>query len=1354
MSDLTQRITQLPLEERIRLEERLLAARKNGQANRIPRHTEDGPVHLSFTQERLWFLAQLEPDSVAYNEASILRMTGPLDISALERSLDALAARHDSLRVCFQEMDSVLMQVAKPLPPMHIPIVDLSTTSADEQMEAAWQTIDTFQSIIFDLTAPPMWRALLIRLRDDDHIFTLVTHHIISDGWSSSILRRELGHFYSAYAAGSEPDPLPDLPVSYADFSVWQREQLQGERLAGLVDYWRERLAGIEPLSLSADYSRPVQPSHRGALLEFQLHRELSLSLIALARVSGASLYMLLLTAFQILLHRHSGQDDIVVGSPIANRNRSELEGVYGFFANTLVLRADCGGNPTFRSLLAQVRKNALDAFQHQDLPFEKLVEELHPTRDLGRNPFVDVMFALQNVPQTNSELVGIDIQRMRRRTTTSKFDLSLFLSEYSGLIDGRLEYATDLFTPTSMQRLIGHYQMLLTGIVDDPDCLIDELPLLTTAEQQQILVDWNRTQTDYPSSKTIHQLFHEQASRTPDAIALLDGERRVTYRELETISNQIAHHLRHLGAEAGRPIAICMERSAAALATTLAVLKIGAAYFPLDAASPLYRLSGMLEEANPTFLITDNSQAFCEINDRVQILHFTEIESGLLNYPISLPTNTATSLDMAYLMYTSGSTGTPKGVGIPHQAVVSLVCNTDYLQLSPTDVVGHGSNPAFDASTFEIWGALLNGATLALMPNDTLLSAHRLSGFIQSAQISTLFLTTALFNQLIEEKAQIFQPLDTLLFGGERVSSRHVFDCLAAGGPKRLLHVYGPTETTTFATWHLVTHTEAETETIPIGLPLANKQAYILDRRLQLVPIGVPGELYVGGAGLALGYLNRPELTAERFVPHPFSDEPGERLYRTGDLARYREDGAIEFLGRVDRQIKIRGFRVEPGEIEAVLRKHPAVRDGVIGVLSDEVLGKKLVAWWIGVPGSDAGADDLRSFLRQHLPEYMIPAAFVSIEELPLNANGKVETRLLPAPEQEARSLASQSPQTPLERQLLAIWQQALGAKNIGVDDNFFDVGGHSLLAVRLMAGISLATGQELPVASLFYGPTIREQAILIEEKGWSPPWISLVPVQSSGSRPPLFLVPPAASTGLRFAHLARFLGQDQPIYGFDPGGLDERSELHATIEEMAAHFVSEMRQLQSTGPYLIGGMCFGGHVAYEMAQQLGDDVPVLLLLDAGQPANGPSWALPPRNVFYYWRRFLNYRQEGGNHWLAVRRNLHSRWKKLSRQLRHWADPDLQRMRKVYSMQLPAMRNYVARPTKTKLVLFQCDEPMVNTRQQGWHQLSRKLEVIHFPNTTHRSLLLEDENVERIADQLREVIDRWMNEHWQGWSA
>lgn len=1352
MSDLTQRIAQMPIEERIRLEERLLAARKNGSSQRIPRRADDGPAPLSFAQERLWILQQIEPDSTAYNEMQVIRMTGPLSVDALTRTIDQVAARHDTLSMSFREIEGELRQVVEPLPPTALDLIDLSHLAGAVQMAAAWEIAGAFRQKVFDLTQPPLWRVLLFRLAPSDFIFVRVVHHIITDGWSSSIFWREVSLLYTSYVT-DRPAPLPPPPLSYRDFSVWQREWLAGERLATLRKYWNERLADLPPLNLPLDRPRPLQMSHRGAAESFVVEDALRAQLATLARSTGATLYMLLLAAFQVLLHRYSGQTDLAVGSPIANRTRPETEGLHGFFVNTLVMRADCSGNPSFRTLLEQVRQQALEAFAHQELPFEKLVEELHPSRLFNRNPLFDVLFTLQNMPRAEFALADLHCQRLAHPDSVSKFDLSLFLYEREDGLEGRFDYATDLFDAATIRRMAGHFQTLLAGVVANPDCPIDRLPLLTATERRQILVEWNPLESDFPDQRSIPHIFGEQAKRRPNATAVVEGDRELSYGELDKLSSRLAYQLQVEGVHPGDRVALALGRSTEAVVAILAVLKAGAVYLPLDPHSPPARILGMMTEAETRLLLAAPEQKGLPVPPNCRLLCIADLLSAKGAPPTALTAATPSPDAPAYLMYTSGSTGTPKGVIVPHRAVVRLVQQPTYVSIGEEDVFLQHSPLCFDASTFELWGALLNGAKVVVL-SDPLPGPAQIAASVQRHRVSILWLTAAIFHLLVDDYPAVLTGVRCLLAGGDVLDPVRVASLLRRMPPEhRLLNGYGPTENTTFSCCHPVAPTQPAHEPVPIGHPIRGSTAYILDNHQNLLPIGVPGELYVGGAGLALGYLNRPDLTAERFLPHPFSDEPAARLYRTGDRARYREDGVIEFLGRVDRQVKIRGFRVEPGEIEAALRAHPAVQDAVVGVSDDEATGKQLVAWWIGKGEPSAPDEELRDFLRRRLPDYMLPAAFVPVDGFPLNPNGKIDPAQLPQPEREKRAAPTTTPQTPLERQLLALWQKTLGRKNLGIDDNFFDAGGHSLLAVRLMDRVSRATGQELPVASLFYGPTIRQQAALIQQQGWSPPWRSLVPVQPEGSRPPLFLVPPAGGTAIRFQPLATRLGRDQPIFSFDPVGFDGKSAPLKTIEEMATHYLKEMRALQPTGPYLIGGMCFGAHVAFEMARQLesrSEQAPLIISMDAGHPANGPTWRRERRTLAYYSRRLRAYSQNG-EILLRALRFLKSRLRFLGVHMRHWGLTHRDAKEQVWAAHMAAQFSYCASPCSVKVSLLQSEEFARLGVHTQWREVALGgVQIIPFPNTTHRSLLLEDENVRSIAEKLREVIDLWIDEHWQ----
>ncbi|MEW6495762.1 MAG: amino acid adenylation domain-containing protein, partial [Cyanobacteriota bacterium] len=928
--------------------------------------------------------------------------------------------------------------------------------------------------------------------------------------------------------------PLAELPLQYADFAHWQHEWLQGEVLETQRRYWRQQLDGISVLNLVCDRTKPPIPSYQGATKFLELPPSLSEALETLSQREGVTLFMTLLTAFQIWLYRYTQQQDIAVGSPIANRNRSEIEGLIGFFVNTLVLRTDLSGNPSVQELLKKVREVTLGAYAHQDLPFEKLVEELHPERSLSRHPLFQVVFGFENAPMEALELPGLTLNPLTIDFQTTRFDLEFHLWkasegfrslwgerwEHSEGIRGVVVYNTDLFDEATITRIVGQFKTLLEGMVANPQAKIADLPLLSEAERHQILVEWNDTVADYPKHRCIHQLFEEQVEKTPDAIALtyedavrasLDINAKTnilgkpnlpastTYQELNRRSNQLAHYLQKLGVGSDVLVGLCVQRSREMIVGMLGILKAGGAYVPLDSTYPQERLRFMLEDAQVPVLLTQqhlvehlqphNAQVICLDTDWELIAKESEEN----------PTSSVTSENLAYVIYTSGSTGKPKGVAVPHQAVNRLVCNTNYIQLNPTDKIAQASNTSFDAATFEIWGALLHGAELVGMSRDVLLSPHEFALQLQQQGITVLFLTTALFQQIVRDIPHAFASLRYLLFGGEAVDPRWVKKVLKNHSPQHLLHVYGPTEGTTFSSFYEVQDLPEEATSIPIGRPITNTQIYLLDKQLQPVPIGIPGELYISGDGLARGYLNRPELTSQRFIPNPFVGAPfmGAQLYKTGDLARYQADGNIEFLGRIDNQIKIRGFRIELGEIEAVLNQHPAVAETVVIVQEDVPGEKHLIAYLVPekpfnppqFPTQNLKSTELRQFLKEKLPSYMVPSAYVVINALPLTPNGKINRRLLPAVDTLSLDLKEDyvAPRTSIEEELARIWRQVLGKQQVGIHDNFFELGGHSLLATQLTSRIRDAFQVELPVRYLFEAPTVGMLAKHIETICWA---------------------------------------------------------------------------------------------------------------------------------------------------------------------------------------------------------------------------------------------------------------------------
>ena len=1046
--------------------------------------SEKRDIPLSFPQEQLWFLNQLDPNNLSYNEIFALRFLGLLNIVALEQSLNKIVDRHAALRTNFTTVNGQPVQVIAESLILTVPVIDLSNLPASDRETEVQQLATEQAHKPFDLVSDPLIQVTVVKLTETEYIFLLRTHHIVWDGWSLGTMWRELAAFYNDLS-----QELPPLPAEYPDFAVWQRHYLTGEVLDSLQTYWKEQLLDAPPLlELPTDRARKITQSFRGKHYRFVISKPLTEALIDLSRRQKVTLFMTLLTAFQTLLYRYTGQDDIVVGSPIANRDRPEFKDLIGYFVNTLVLRTCLAGNPSFEDLLSKVRKVTLGAYAHRELPFEKLVEILQPERSLSYTPLFQVMFMLlDELPEIHME--GLRVSPLAVETGMARVDLVLSIEKNSSGIIGEWEYNTDLFDDTTITRMTGHFQTLLEAIAIHPQHKISQLPLLTETERHQLLVEWNNTEADYPFDNCIHQLFEEQVERTPDVVAVVFEQEQLTYQELNARANQLAHYLQTLGVKPEVLVGICVERSLEMIVGILGILKAGGAYVPIDPAYPSERIAYMLDDSQLPVLLTQEKlvSSLPEHQARVVCLD-SDWETISTESELS-PLNSVIPENLAYVIYTSGSTGKPKGVGVPHRAVNRLVLNTNYINFQPLDVVAFASNFSFDAATFEIWGALLNGAKLVVITKDVALSPDDFAAQIRSQGITVLFLTTALFNLLARVVLSAFQLVRHLLFGGEAVEPKWVKEVLKKGSPQRLLHVYGPTENTTFTTWYLVQEVPEEATTIPIGRPIANTQVYLLDTQLQPVPIGVPGELYIGGDGLARGYLNRPDLIDEKFITNPFNDKPGSNLYKTGDLARYLPDGNIEFLGRIDNQVKIRGFRIELGEIEAAIAQHPAIRETVVIVRENATDDKQLVAYVVPYQEPAPAISDLRHFLKQQLPDYMIPNAFVVLETLPLTPNGKVDRKSLPPP--DINSLIHKpdfvAPGTPTEKLIASILAQVLEVEKVGINDNFFELGGHSLLATQLIAQVKENFLIDVPLSKFFEAPTIACLSSYVEAISWA---------------------------------------------------------------------------------------------------------------------------------------------------------------------------------------------------------------------------------------------------------------------------
>ncbi|MTJ08355.1 MULTISPECIES: non-ribosomal peptide synthetase [unclassified Anabaena] len=1051
--------------------------------------SRNSELPLSLTQQRFWFLDQMEGPNPAYNIVRVLNLQGLLNFTALEGAIATIINRHETLRTSFGITDGQPIQIIADKLAFTLPVIDLQELAEDDKMAEAQRLITNEYLRPFDLAESSLLRVTLIQLGEKSHQLLVIMHHIISDAWSAGNFLQELSVIYSALTAGL-PSPLAELSIQYADYAYWQRQWLENQ--TAQLDYWKQQLADIPAvIELPTDQSRTAIQTFRGDLQKFQFDFQLTHKLKSLSQKSGSSLFMTLLTAFVILLSRYSGQEDIVIGSPISNRNRVALEPLIGFFVNTLVLRTRLEGNPTFIELLQQVRQMALDAYAHQDIPFDQLVETLQPQRHLSHSPLFQVMFVLQNSPV--SKLVLGDLQvtqiELAKATAGATFDLTLSMQEKDSAsgteLIGAFEYNANLFNADTIARMIESFHTLVEAIVADPQEQIRTLPLLTASQKHQLLVEWNNTGTDYPQ-KSIHQLFEEQVSRTPDAVALVFEDQQLTYQQLNLQANKLAHYLQFLGVEPEILVGVYLERSLEMIVGFLGILKAGGAYVPLDPNYPPERLNYMVADSQMPIILTHSlllpHLSLTLEQPQTKIICWDkdlEIES-IASQSSHNPINNFTPENLVYIIYTSGSTGKPKGVCVLHQSVVRLVINTDYVHLQPEDTIAQAANTAFDAATFEIWGALLNGAKLVILDQDTVTSAQNLANSIRTTGINTLFVTTALFNQIIQEVPTAFQPLRYLLFGGEAVDPHWVRQAINKGAPENLLHLYGPTENTTFSTWYPVEKVEPNAETIPIGHPIANTEVYVLDSYHQLVPIGVPGELYLGGDGLAREYFHRQELTHEKFVPHPF--KPGKRLYKTGDKVKLLPDGNIQFLGRIDFQVKIRGFRIELGEIETVLTQHPQVQQVVVIVREDHPGNKYLTAYIVSETET-LTSSKLRQFLKEHLPEYMIPAAFVMLKTLPLTPNGKVDRLVLPKPETTNSELeaAFVAPGTALEAKLAEIWCTVLHREQVGIYDNFFELGGHSLLITSVISRIQEHFSIVLPLRSLFTAPTIAELSQVI---------------------------------------------------------------------------------------------------------------------------------------------------------------------------------------------------------------------------------------------------------------------------------
>lgn len=1191
--------------------------------------------HLSFAQERLWFLDQLNPGSAVYNVPLAVQLPGPIDPGVLERSVNEIVRRHDALRTIFPTVAGRAEPTICTQLNVVLQVQDLTLFPQDEREERSHALLNEECEAPFDLTHGPLIRATLVRIDAQQHVFLVVMHHIVSDGWSLVLFFQELSTIYAAFSRG-EQSPLPDVAIQYADYATWQREWLQGDVLQSQISYWKSQLAGELPvLELPVDRPRPAIQTHPGHRVTLALPAELTQAVMALSQREGATLFMTLLAAFKVLLHHYTGQEDIIVGSPIANRPVAETEKLIGFFLNNLALRTDLSGDPNFIELLSRVRKTALDAFANQDVPFEKLIEALKPERDMSRSSIFQVYFNLfsfsDQIALPGGEAISFVDAWLQSEENLSKFDLTLYAGVGDKEIKLGLVYNTDLFTRERITEMLEQFKLLLEQIVERPTKEIKCLSLVTT--RAQTLLPNPAEPFNAQKSESIQKLFADQARRRPHQLAIVDPHESWTYQELDSRSNQLANYLRARGIEAHDTVAIYGHRSAPLIWAILGVLKAGAAFVILDPTYPASRLINCLQIAPPRgWLEIDAAGTLPDVLDQfVDTLgcccrlklpaRESADQSGLAAYSIENPRVDTNPDDLAYIAFTSGSTGNPKGVMGRHGPLTLFTSwAAEKFGLNESDRFCMLSGLAHDPLHRDIFTPLQLGGSICIPDPSDLEAPQKLRAWMKQQTITVANLTPAM--------SQLLSDTDTVTTEEQIESLRYSFlvgDVLTKHDVSRLkkiapritcVNLYGATETQRAVGYFVVSNQDepcseteplkaAGKEVLPLGKGIKDVQLLVLNGARQLCGIGEAGEIHFRSPHLARGYLDDKTLTQERFIVNPFTNSNSDRLYRTGDLGRYLPDGNVEHLGRVDRQVKIRGFRIEPGEIEAVLTEHPGVRETAVVSRQNAAGETYLVAYIVPVQNSEATIAALRQYLSEKVPAYMVPAAFVTMDALPLTPNRKLDRRALPVPDQarQDRRCDFTAPRSTIEKAVANIWQEMLAVERVGVHDNFFELGGHSLLAVRLFAVIEKKFGKRLPLATLFQAPTVAQVAALLESEDRSAAWSSLVPIQPLGSRQPFFCVHAVGGNVLEYYDLARHLGPDQPFYGLQSRGLDGKQQPHTRITEMAAHYIKEIREFQPDGPYLIGGRSLGGMIAFEMAAQLkaaGQEVGLLALLDS----------------------------------------------------------------------------------------------------------------------------------------------------------
>lgn len=1329
----------------------------------------DQRLAATFSQERMWFVQQLQPESSAYNIVFSIRLTGRLNIPALIKSLNEVIRRHESLRTTIVLVDGVPEQKILPQLMVEPVITDLRDLPEEIKEAKAQQLCAGQASMCFNLQTSPLVRAILLQLDDETHVFQTTIHHVVFDAWSGSIFGLELLALYQAFV-NNLPNPLPELALQYADFACWQRQWLNNTVLEKQLAYWRNKITGVVDLALPTDYNRPPVQTQHGTIQTCHPEQALFEAVRTLSRRQKTTSFMVFLATFQVLLYRYTHQTDFAVGVPIANRHYPDSENIIGTLVNTLVIRSDIQSDLTFEQLLQKVYRTLLEAYANQDLPFEKLIAELEINRNSSRSPLFQVMLDYIDVPIPAQKIAGLHWELMEVDRHGAQFDLTLGILDMENIHRITMEYNTDLFRPDSISRFCAHYLQLLKSALADPSAPIAQLPMLSKEEQDTILVKWNATAALYPQDRPLHSLVEAQVRRRPTAEAIIMGSQTLTYAQFNEQADLLACYLRHLGVKEGTFVGVCLHRSPEMVVALLAILKAGGTYLPLDPLFPVERLAYMLADTQSPVVITQSSllKWFTE-NVAPSTLKTICLDS--YRAEIAAQANRATGFEVpshnpdrpAYIIYTSGSTGKPKGVQISHKSAVNFLCA---MQTEPgfsdSDILLAVTTLSFDISVLEIFLPLISGGKIVVAPIETISNGHALAQLLAQTNTTVMQATPTTWRLMIEAGWEGSKVLKALC-GGEPLPQDLARDLLPR--VNQLWNMYGPTETTVWSTLSHITSPEQ----ITIGRPIANTQVYILDAHFQPTPIGVTGEFYIGGDGLAVGYLNRPELTAERFIPDPFSPKPGRRLYKTGDLARYRPDGTIDFLGRMDNQVKIRGFRIELGEIETVLGRHPAIKQAVVTAREDSPGNTRLVAYLISAGDPPPSVSDLRAGLKNVLPDYMIPSLFVFMQSYPLTPNGKIDRRSLPVPEfVRSDAVPLVAPRTDIESRLIHIWEELLAVRPIGVTDNFFELGGYSLLAVRLFAQIEQQFHVNLPLATLFQGATIAYLADVISHGTVPVKWSSLIEIEPGGKHPPFFCVHGLTGDILWFRELAHCLSPDYPFYGLQARGLDGIQQPVTDIETMAMLYLQEIRQLQPHGPYLLGGASFGGTVALEIAQQLlalGEEVALLVIFDHSPPnidgvvlggfkgrlavglkiaENFPRWLkeflrLGPAQMIARALRKVRLVKKGLGYSEGDSARRYD-----ATDLIDYASELPPHRRRLITVNYQAIRHYHPRPYPGRVLLFRAlSRPLLNTidPEPGWQKLAPdRVEVKNIPSS-HEGMFKKP-YVDVLAELMRVRLD------------